>query len=58
MPESDKDLFADWLLQKYKDSQGNNEVKSVYKVNECVEIKDKFKDTIANSLRKKLDLDK
>ncbi|WP_441004302.1 TapY2 family type IVa secretion system protein [Pseudocolwellia agarivorans] len=58
LPESDKKLFSDWLLQKYKDSQGNSEVRSVYRVNECVEIKDKFKDSTANSLEKELDLDK
>ncbi|MDO7086589.1 TapY2 family type IVa secretion system protein [Pseudocolwellia sp. AS88] len=58
LPESDKDLFANWLLQKYKDSQGNNEVEPVYKVNECVEIKDKFKDTIANTLEAELELER
>jgi len=55
LPKSEKERFADQLL--LKSSQGNNKTRSIYKVNECVEVKYKFKEKIANTLEIKLNMD-
>jgi hypothetical protein len=50
-----KEFFAERLPLKY--SQGKNNKQSIYKVNECVEKENKFKDKIANTLEEKLNED-
>jgi len=54
LPKNDRTSFENWLLESYTDVPGINKSKKIYKVNECVEIKNKFKDRIAISLEEKL----
>jgi hypothetical protein len=55
LPSDEQYFFADKLLRKH--SKGSNNNQSIYKVNECVEVKYKFKNKIANTLEIKLNMD-
>jgi hypothetical protein len=48
LPKRDQDKFASILLKRGVSQQGK--IKSVYKVNECVEINKKFKDLKINQM--------
>jgi hypothetical protein len=54
LPKNDRAYFANWLLENYTKIPGVSETKKIYKVNECVEIENKFKDKIARNLEENL----
>lgn len=54
LPETERASFESWLLRSYTNMPGISENKKIYKIHECIEIKNKFKEKIARDLEEKL----
>jgi len=54
LPKKNKASFDSILLSIFNNSAKRNSEKSIYKVGECAEIKDKFKLGVANTLEQNI----